>query len=83
LMVLFRVKLCKIVPHRHHWFSGRCLFIGSFHDSCSCLIQLYKVEVLQLQLDLFVVVHWFFFLQLFKLLDLLLRFADFGAIIDG
>jgi hypothetical protein len=31
---------------RHRCSSGRCFFVASFQDCCSCLIQLCKVEVL-------------------------------------
>ena len=67
----------------HAWHPCSCapsLFVVSFNDSGSCLIQLCKVEVLHLQFDLFMVVHWFVVLQLCKLLDLLLRFAFFVAL---
>jgi hypothetical protein len=69
----------SFVHGRHRCSSARSLFAASFHDSGSCLIQLCKVEVLHLQFELFVVVDWFVVLQLCKLLDLLLRFAVFGA----
>jgi hypothetical protein len=63
----------------HRFSSVQSLFGASFHGSGSCLIQLCKVEVMQLQFELFVVVHWFVVFQLCKLLDLLLQFAVFGA----
>ena len=37
---------------RHRFSSGRCFFVGSFQDCCSCLIQLCKDEVPQLQLQM-------------------------------
>jgi hypothetical protein len=70
----------SFVHGRHPCSCAPSLFVVSFHDSGSCLIQLCKVEVLHLQFELFVVVHWFVVLQLCKLLDLLLRFAFFWAL---
>jgi hypothetical protein len=65
------------VHARHPHSCAPSLFIVSFHDFGSYLIQFCKVEVLHLQFELFVVVHWFVVLQLGKLLDLLLQFAFF------
>jgi hypothetical protein len=70
----------SFVHGRHPCSCAPSLFVVSFDDSGSCLIQLCKVEVLHLQFKLFVVVHWFVVLQLCKLLDLLLRFAFFWAL---
>ena len=69
----------SFVHGRHRCSSVRSLFGASFHGSGSYLIQLCKVEVLQLQFELFMFVHWFVVFQLCKLLDLLSRFAVFGA----
>jgi hypothetical protein len=55
---MFIVQMCwdtvsfHFFDARHRCFSGRCLFATWFHDCFSCLIQICKVEVLQLQLDI-------------------------------
>jgi len=53
------VNLGNIVLHRNYWLIGWYLLVGSLDVAYCCLIQLCKVEVLQLQLDLLVLVHWF------------------------
>jgi len=68
------------VHGQHPCSCAPFLFVVLFHDSSSCLIQLCKVEDLHLQFELFMVVHWFVVLQLWKLLDLLLQFSFFGAL---
>jgi hypothetical protein len=47
-----------------YWFGGCFLFVGSSVIACCCLVQLFKVEDLHLQLDLLVIIACFCSLQL-------------------
>jgi len=59
--MLSAMNMGNIVLHQHYRFTGWCFLVGSMDVAYCCLIQLCKVEVLQLQLDLSVLVHWFVF----------------------
>jgi hypothetical protein len=50
MQILGNSRTCYIL----YWFIGCCLFTGSLVASYCCLVQLFKVEVLHLQLDLLV-----------------------------
>jgi hypothetical protein len=58
--ILSAVNFGNIVLHRHYWLTSCCLLVGSLDVAYCCLLQICKVEVLQLQLDLLVLSHWFF-----------------------
>jgi hypothetical protein len=57
-IILCAVNLANIVLHRHSWSTGWCLLLCSLDAAYCCLIQLCRVEVLQLQLGLLVLLNW-------------------------